>query len=99
MDELLRGWLDRAAGEQADGEVERPPPRVHGGRPAAERRPELRQHVGGLVRGLQIAGRVRRLVLPALAVLVERRRPRRLLRGHEDLDLTGQYADGGEQAV
>ena len=85
-DEVVGRGIGRKAGEQAGRQVEGPPPGVDRCRPSTVRGTEGCEHQGGLgcrrEVGLDLAGRV----AGVLVVLVERNRPRHLLRSQIDLD-------------
>ena len=85
-DEVRRRRLDRPAGEEAHGEVERAPPGVDRGGAAAVGRAERREHERCPRRGREIRRHLGGVVGRVLFVLVERRRPGRLLRRGIDLD-------------
>ena len=84
------------AGEEADGEVERPPPRVDGRGTAAVGRPERAEDECSLSRRREIGLDLGRLIRRVLLVLVERRRPGRLLRRGVDHNWTTKPSNGGQ---
>ena len=95
-DEVVRGRLGGPAGEEVHGEVERAPPGVDRRRAAAVGRAERREHERGPGRGGEVRRDLRGVVGRVLVVLVERRRPRRLLRREVDLDTARELGDGRE---
>ncbi len=75
------------------------PPRVDRRRAAAIRRAELRQHLGRAGRGREVRRNLAEVERRVLVVLVERRRPRRLLRREVELHRPGELADRGEHVA
>ena len=84
-DEVRRRRLGGRPGEQADGEVERSPPGIDGGRAAAVGGPVRGEHQRSAGGGGEVALDRVRVVARVLPILVERNRPPHLLRGGVDL--------------
>ena len=95
-DEVVCRRLDRLAGEEAHGEVERAPPRVDRGGAAAVWRAERSEHERRSGRGREVRCDLGGLVRGVLVVLVERCRPGRLLWREVDLDGPTESSHGGQ---
>ena len=95
-DEVARRRLDGLAREEAHGEVERAPPRVDRGRAAAVRRAERSEDERRSGRGREVRRDLGGLVGGVLVVLVEGRRPGRLLWREVDLDRPTESSHGGQ---
>ncbi len=86
------------AGEQADRQVEGPPPGVDRRGPAAVRRAELGQHHGGPASGVEVGPDLLAVVGCVLVIGVKRNGPRHFLRLRIDLHVAGHPADGSRAA-
>ena len=85
-DEVVRRRVGRPPGEEADRQVERPPPCVDRRRAAAKRGAELRQDQRRLGYGIEVGRDLVGLIGRVFVVLVERDVPGNLLRLGIDLD-------------
>ena len=95
-DEVGGRDLGRPAREEAHREVERTPPGVDRRRATAVGRSERGQDLRGAGRGGEICLDMARIEGRMLVVLVERRRPRHLLRRRIDLDRASEVTDRRE---
>src|SRR4029077_16316116 len=97
LNEVLWRRVRGQAGEEADGEVERSPPRVDGRRATTIGRAEGCQHERRAGPGREVGAALLGVLARLLLVLVERRAPWDLLRRGVDLDGAGEGTDGLEQ--
>ncbi len=93
------GRLGGLAGEQADGEVERSPPRVDRGRAAAVGRPERGEDLRRARRRRVVRADLGGVVGGVLLVRVERDRPRDLLRLRVERHVARERADRVEHVA
>src|SRR4051795_4050668 len=98
-DEVVRRWVGRQAGEKADREVERPPPRVYRGRAAPVGSAELCEHEGGPSGRGEVWLDALLVVGVVLVVLVEPSAPRDLLGRRVDGYVTRYLAHGPQQVA
>ena len=87
-----------STGEQAHGEVEGAPPRVDRRGAPAVGGAKRGEHEGGLGGRREVVGRLGWVVGGVVVVLVQRRRPRSLLRCRVDLHRADEVADRGQQS-
>ena len=96
-DEVVGRRVDGATREEADGEVEGPPPGVDRRRTPAIRSAQRGEHERRLSRRCEVGGDLRGIVGAVLVVLVERHCPRSLLRCRVDPHRADEVAHGGQQ--